>query len=80
MYYPWKADLGGCCGITRTYYPVLLLHNPNGKPIADIWQDNELWYCMLSRVSYEAGPFGTRYDAELEAIDAWERACYSGMV
>lgn len=67
---PWLGENGH-------YYPVLLPLNPHGKPIGDMWHDaHGLWFCHVPEITYKAGPFASRYDAELEACDAYERSIY----
>ncbi len=64
-------------------YPVFLKRNLQFSP-GWVWCDPKdgLWHAALdpavTNLTYTAGPFGTRFDAELEVIDVYERAAYGG--
>lgn len=66
-------------------YSVTLPANPEFE-IGYVWEDTQgLWRVQMNKdddllrrgihlEDYTAGPFGTRYDAELECHSVWERA------
>ncbi len=63
-----------------TYYSVGLAAAPHAN-VGSVWQDAQgLWHSRLHVMGYVGGPFGTRYDAELDVVHAWERVVYEGWI
>ena len=61
--------------INYNAYPVFLLSTR--KQIGYVIpNDKGLWEAYGAAFDSFCGPFGTRYDAELEVVDMYERSCY----